>query len=198
MPFALPELPFAINALEPYMSAQTLELHHGKHHRAYATKLVDLTKGTPLAELSLEDVIRKAHGDAKATAIFNNAAQHLNHSFFWECIKPGGSAVPEKLRAALSASFGDFDSFKRKFIDEGLAQFGSGWVWLVDNNGKLEIVKTSNAETPLVHGKRPLLVCDVWEHAYYVDYQNRRGDFLTAFVEHLADWAAVEQRLSAA
>ncbi|MDR3499841.1 MAG: superoxide dismutase [Parvibaculum sp.] len=198
MPFSLPDLPFSLDALQPYMSAKTLELHHGKHHRGYVTKLNELTRGTPFADMPLENVIRKTHDDPSSAAIFNNAAQHLNHSFFWTCMKPGGQAAPERLRKALARSFGDFDGFKRKFVAEGLGQFGSGWIWLVADKGALEIVKTSNAGTPVALDKQPLLVCDVWEHAYYVDYENRRADFLTAFVDHLADWEAVAGRLPAA
>lgn len=196
MTFPLPDLPYAADALQPHMSSTTLELHHGKHHRGYAAKLDELTKDTPFAEMTLEQVVRKSHGDAKATAVFNNAAQHLNHSFFWTCMTPGGSAAPESLKTALAKAFGSFDEFKQKFIDAGLGQFGSGWVWLVENDGKLEIVKTGNAETPVSEGLKPLIVCDVWEHAYYVDYQNRRADYLKVFVDELADWEAVATRLA--
>ena len=197
MIFPLPKLPYATDALQPHMSSTTLDLHYGKHHRGYATKLDGLIKDTPYADMTLEQVVRKSHDDAKATAVFNNAAQHFNHSFFWTCMTPGGSAAPENFKAALADAFGSFDEFKQKFIDAGLSQFGSGWVWLVENDGKLEIIKTSNAETPVAEGLKPLIVCDVWEHAYYIDYQNRRADYLKVFVEELADWAAAAARLSA-
>lgn len=202
MSFPLPDLPYADTALEPHMTKATFDLHHGKHHRAYATKLEELVKDTPYAEMTLEQVVRKSHpdfkkGDAKATAIFNNAAQHLNHSFFWTCMTPGGSKPTPAFADAIAKEFGDFDTFKQAFIDAGMGQFGSGWVWLVDNKGKLEIVKTGNAETPVAEGKKPIIVADVWEHAYYVDYQNRRPDYLKTFVNELADWAAASERFEA-
>lgn len=196
MSFPLPNLPYADTALEPHMSKATLDLHHGKHHRGYATKLDELAAGTPFADMSLEQVVRKSHGDAKTTAIFNNAAQHLNHSFFWTCMTPGGSKPTKALLDALTKEFGSFEKFKEEFIAAGLGQFGSGWVWLVENKGKLEIVKTGNAETPVASGLKPIIVADVWEHAYYVDYQNRRADYLKVFVENLADWAAASERLA--
>lgn len=196
MSFSLPDLPYAVDALEPLMSSDTLKLHHGKHHRAYVSKLVELTKDTPFEEETLEDVICETYGKKDKAAIFNNAAQHWNHSFFWLCMKPGSHAIPEILRSRLSHSFGDPDNFKRKFVNEGLAQFGSGWVWLVEGRNGLEILKTSNADNPLVLDKQPLLVCDVWEHAYYVDYQNRRADYLKYFVDRLVDWESVAKRLS--
>jgi Fe-Mn family superoxide dismutase len=201
MTFPLPDLPYADTALEPHMSKATFDLHHGKHHRAYATKLDELTADTPFAEMTLEQVVRKSHpdfkkGDAKATLIFNNAAQHLNHSFFWTCMTPGGSAPSEAFLAAIDKEFGSFDKFKEAFVAAGASQFGSGWVWLIDNGGKLEIVKTGNAETPVADGKKPIIVCDVWEHAYYVDYQNRRPDYLKVFVNDLADWATASERFA--
>lgn len=196
MSFSLPALPYALDALEPHMSSATLELHHGKHHRAYVSKLVELTKDTPFAEMSVETLIKTTHGKREKSALFNNAAQHWNHSFFWTCMKPGSSSLPEGLRSRLTRSFGGLEGFKQSFLDEGLAQFGSGWVWLVDaGQDRLEIVKTSNADNPMVLGKRPLLVCDVWEHAYYVDYQNRRAEYLKYFLDRLVDWEAVAERL---
>lgn len=193
--FPLPEFPFAMDALEPHMSAITLDLHYDKHHRGYATKLDELVHDTPYAKMTLEQVVCKSHDDAAATAIFNNAAQHLNHSFFWTCMTPDGEDAPENLRTALAKSFGAFERFKQTFIEAGVAQFGSGWVWLVQNGDALEIVKTGNAETPITDGKRPLLVCDVWEHAYYVDHQNRRAEYLKIFLDELVDWSAVAKRL---
>ena len=201
MSFPLPELPYADTALEPHMSKATFDLHHGKHHRAYATKLEELVVDTPYADMTLEQVVRKSYadykkGDPKATAIFNNAAQHLNHSFFWTCMTPGGSKPTQAFLDAIEKDFGSFDKFKEAFVAAGVGQFGSGWVWLVENKGKLEIVKTGNAETPVASGLKPLIVADVWEHAYYVDYQNRRPDYLKVFTDNLADWAAASERLA--
>ena len=193
--FPLPDLPYEHDALEPHMSAVTLLLHHGKHHRTYAEKLDDFIRGTPYEKLTLEEVVKKSHGNPDATKIFNNAAQHLNHSFFWTCMTPGGRDAPENLRKALAKSFGDFERFKQAFIDAGASVFGSGWVWLVQDGNEFKIVKTSNAETPVTDGQTPLMVCDVWEHAYYVDYQNRRPDYLRLFVDHIADWHAASNRM---
>jgi len=195
MPFTLPPLPYPINALEPYMSARTLGLHHGKHHRSYVDKLNELVAGTGFETRSLEEVVRVSHTTADTEAIFNNAAQHWNHSKFWLSIKPkGGGAVPGVLERRLIADFGSVSAFKSEFVNRGLSQFGSGWVWLVETAGRLKVLRTSNAVTPILAGQKPLLVCDVWEHAYYVDYENRRGEFLKAFIEHLVDWnAAVEE-----
>jgi Fe-Mn family superoxide dismutase len=193
MTFKLPELHYAYDGLLPYMSRRTLELHHGKHHQAYVSKLNDLIAGTPFAQMPLEDIVRKSHGDPKMQAIFNNAGQHYNHSKFWLCMKPdGGSAIPHTLEKRLADRFGSLTAFKAEFVARGAAQFGSGWVWLVEKTGGgLDIVTTSNADSPLAAGHKPLLVCDVWEHAYYVDYQNRRPDFLMAFLDHLVDWSSV-------
>jgi len=201
MSFPLPDLPYADTALEPHMTKATFDLHHGKHHRAYATKLEELVKDTPYADMTLEQVVRKSYpdykkGDAKATAIFNNAAQHLNHSFFWTCMTPGGSKPSAAFVEAIDKAFGSFDKFKEAFVAAGVGQFGSGWVWLVEDKGNLEIVKTGNAETPVAEGKKPIIVADVWEHAYYVDYQNRRPDYLKVFTDNLADWAAASERLA--
>ena len=188
-PFALPPLPFAENALEPFISARTLSFHYGKHHKTYVDNLNKFTAGTDLAALPLEEVIKKTSGVLEKAAVFNNAAQVWNHSFFWKSLKPAGGGQPDaKLLARLEKDFGSFDAFKKTFVETGLAQFGSGWVWLVSENGALKVVKTSNADTPLVHDQKPVLTCDVWEHAYYLDYQNRRKDFVEAFVEHLANW----------
>ncbi|MFZ5789385.1 MAG: superoxide dismutase [Pseudomonadota bacterium] len=196
MPFDLPELPYAVDALAPHMSAETLEFHHGKHHRAYVTKLNELVAGTEFESMGLEELIRKSYGDAEHEAIFNNAGQHWNHAQFWLAMKPkGGGAMPGELERRIAADFGSVDAFKRRFVEQGVAQFGSGWVWLVDSDGKLEIMKTANALNPLPFGKPPLLVCDVWEHAYYIDYRNRRPDFLKAFIDYLVDWERVATRL---
>ena len=198
MSFTLPSLPYPINALEPYMSAKTLGLHHDKHHRSYVDKLNELVAGTSFETCSLEDVVRASHAAADTETIFNNAAQHWNHSKFWHSMKPkGGGAVPGALERRLIADFGSVSVFKSEFVNQGLAQFGSGWVWLVETAGRLKILRTSNAVTPILAGYKPLLVCDVWEHAYYVDYENRRGEFLKAFLEHLVDWnAALEKSVA--
>ena len=194
MVFTLPSLPYPINALEPYMSAKTLGLHHGKHHRSYVDKLNELVADTAFESRSLEDVVRVSHTSSDAEAIFNNAAQHWNHSKFWLSMHPkGGGAIPGALERRLVADFGSVSAFKSEFISQGLSQFGSGWVWLVEAAGRLKILRTSNAVTPILADYKPLLVCDVWEHAYYVDYENRRGEYLKTFVEHLVDWnVAVE------
>ena len=198
MAFTLPVLPYLINALEPYVSAKALGLHHGKHHRGYVEKLNELVIGTAFETRSLEDVVRVSHTTADTEAIFNNAAQHWNHSKFWLSMKPGGGgAIPGALQKRIIADFGSVSAFKSEFVNQGLSQFGSGWVWLVETAERLKVLRTSNAVTPILAGHKPLLVCDVWEHAYYVDYENRRGDFLKAFLEHLVDWnAAVEERVA--
>lgn len=192
MTFTLPALPYPANALEPHMSAKTLGLHHGKHHRAYVDKLNELVAGTALETMSLEDVVRGSHATSDRQAIFNNAAQHWNHSKFWISMKPnGGGAIPSELERRLIARFGSIAAFKSEFVAQGLSQFGSGWVWLVETGERLQILKTSNAMTPIADGHKPLLLCDVWEHAYYVDYENRRADFLKSFLDHLVDWEAI-------
>ena len=188
--FVLPALPYTRNALEPHMSARTMEFHFGKHHQAYVDNLSKLVVGTPWAKgISLEEVILESWGMEDKAAIFNNAAQVWNHTFFWKSIKPGGGGLPVgNLMEMIGKSFGSFDEFKNAFLAAAVAQFGSGWVWLVRDGDTLAIVKTSNADTPMVHGQAALLTCDVWEHAYYLDYQNRRKDFVQAFLEHLANW----------
>lgn len=198
MPFTLPELPYATDALQPVMSAETMELHHGKHHQAYVTKLNELIVGTPFESLSLEDIVCRSFGHSDSEGIFNNAGQHWNHSFFWPSMKKNAGGLPAVLESRLNESFGSVDAFKAEFVKEGVAQFGSGWVWLVENEGgDLTVVKTPNGVNPLVLDQTPLLGCDVWEHAYYVDYRNRRPDYLKAFVEQLVDWERVAARLSA-
>jgi Fe-Mn family superoxide dismutase len=196
MAFELPPLPYAVDALAPYISKTTLELHYGKHHRGYVAKLNELVAGTTFETLPLDEIIRSARTTAATQAIFNNAAQHWNHTAFWHSMKPhGGGKVPAALERRIIAQFGSVEAFKSEFIAQGLAQFGSGWVWLVETSGVLRIEKTPNAVTPIVTGDTPLLVCDVWEHAYYVDYQNRRADFLRAFVDHLVNWEAASTGL---
>ncbi|MDA8229989.1 MAG: superoxide dismutase [Magnetospirillum sp.] len=198
MAFELPPLPYAKDALEPHISARTLEFHHGKHHAAYVTNLNNLTKDTPLASKSLEEVILAAAADLPAKqGIFNNAAQVWNHTFFWNCMTKGGGGKPSgKLLARIESDLGGFDKFKEDFKNAAVTQFGSGWAWLVEANGKLEITKTGNADLPLAHGKKALLTVDVWEHAYYLDYQNRRPDFVQAFLDHLVNWDFVAKTLA--
>ncbi len=197
MAFELPPLPFAADALEPHISARTFEFHHGKHHAAYVTNLNNLTKDSDLAGKSLEEVIKIAAADLPAKqGIFNNAAQVWNHTFFWNCLKKGGGGKPgAKLLARIDADLGGFDKFKEDFKNAAVTQFGSGWAWLVLDGGKLKIVKTANADLPLAHGQTALLTVDVWEHAYYLDWQNRRPDFVQAFLDHLVNWDFVEANL---
>jgi Fe-Mn family superoxide dismutase len=189
MNFDLPKLPYDRSALEPFISAKTIDFHYGKHHNAYVNNLNKLIKGTEYANLSLEGIIKKSYKDETAQAIFNNAAQVWNHTFFWNCMKPNGGSAPKgELATKINNTFGSYEEFIQKFKHDAATQFGSGWVWLVDNNGKLEIVKTANADTPVARGQKPLMTIDVWEHAYYLDYQNRRPDFISTFVEKLINW----------
>ncbi len=196
MTFELPALPYPAESLEPHISARTFEYHHGKHHQAYVTNLNNLIKDSPLAVVSLEEIIRQTAKDESKAAIFNNAAQVWNHSFFWQCLsmKGGGDPPPEVL-AKLVSAFGTLDAFKEEFKQAGVTQFGSGWVWLVEEDGKLKIVKTANAMTPLATGQKAIVTCDVWEHAYYLDYQNRRPDFLQVFLDYLINWEFVAQNM---
>ncbi len=192
----LPPLPYAQDALEPHLSAETLGFHYGKHHQSYMDNLNKLIADTPLAGQPLEAIILETAGASDKTAIFNNAAQVWNHTFFWNSMKPDGGGKPEgRLLEMIEGSFGGFDAFRSAFIEAGLAQFGSGWVWLVQDGDTLKIVKTSNADTPAAHGQTALLTCDVWEHAYYLDYQNRRKDFVEAFLDHLANWGFAASQL---
>jgi Fe-Mn family superoxide dismutase len=191
MPFTLPELPFAMDALEPYISKTTLEFHYGKHHQAYVNNLNGLVPGTEFENASLEEIIAKSEGGT-----FNNAAQVWNHSFYWNCLKPNGGGAPEgELAKAIDEFFGSFDSFKEQFSKAAATLFGSGWAWLVkDAYGNLDIVQTNNAGCPLTKGLTPLLTCDVWEHAYYIDKQNARPAYIEDFWK-LVDWDAVAGRL---
>lgn len=190
MTFTLPPLPFAKNALEPHISAQTFDFHHGKHHQAYVTKLNELIAGTEFEKASLEEIILASAKDESKKPLFNNAAQHWNHSFFWECLKPNGGGKPTgELAKKIDSDLGGYEKFAADFKAAAIAQFGSGWAWLAaDKNGKLEILKTSNAELPLTQGKKALLTVDVWEHAYYLDYQNRRPDFVQTCLDKLINW----------
>jgi Fe-Mn family superoxide dismutase len=196
MAIQLPDLPYAKDALAPYISAQTLEFHHGKHHKAYVDNANKLIEGTALANESLETIIRNVAGDVSKAGLFNNAAQVWNHSFYWQCIKQKGGGTPAGAIAdKIRATWGSFEKFKEEFKNAGVTQFGSGWAWLVLDGGTLKITKTANADTPIAHGLRPLLTVDVWEHAYYLDYQNRRPDYLTAFIENLINWDFVNANL---
>lgn len=197
--FKLPELPYAPDALAPYMSAETLEYHHGKHHKAYVDKLNELTASGPFHGLELDEVIRKSAQDPAQKVLFNQAGQHWNHSFFWLSMKAkGGGAIPGALEKQLVTDFGSLDAFMTEFKNACVSQFGSGWGWLVHDGKKLAITKTANADTPLVHGHTALLTCDVWEHAYYIDYRNMRPKYVEAFLTNLVDWDVVEQRYQAA
>lgn len=189
MAFTLPELPYARDALAPHISAETLDFHHGKHHKAYVDKANDLVKGTELESADLETAIRAAW-ERKDAALFNNAAQIWNHTFYWNSMSPNGGGKPSgKLAEAIDRDFGSFEKFAEAFKAAGAGQFGSGWAWLVVKDGKLEIRKTPNAETPITEaGVTPLLTMDVWEHAYYLDFQNRRPDYMGAFLGHLVNW----------
>lgn len=199
MAVELPPLPYDAKALEPHISANTLGFHHGKHHAAYVTNYNNAVKGTALEAKPLEEAIREVAGDASKVAIFNNGAQVWNHTFFWNSMKPNGGGKPSgDLAARINADLGGLDKFKEDFKQAGVTQFGSGWAWLVLDGGKLKITKTANADNPLVHRQTPLLTCDVWEHAYYLDYQNRRPDFIQAFLDHLVNWEFVATNLAKA
>jgi len=189
MAFTLPDLPYARDALAPHISPETLDFHHGKHHKAYVDKANELVKGTELDGANLETVIRSAW-KAGNTALFNNAAQIWNHTFYWNSMSPKGGGKPSgKVAEAIDRDFGSFEKFAEAFKAAGAGQFGSGWAWLVVKGGKLEVRKTANAETPITEaGVTPLLTMDVWEHAYYLDFQNRRPDYMGAFLEHLVNW----------
>jgi Fe-Mn family superoxide dismutase len=194
--FQLPPLPYSQDALAPYISAQTMGFHYGKHHQAYVDNLNKLVAGTPWMGQPLEKVVRDTVGVADKAAVFNNAAQTWNHTFFWQGMKPGGGGKPVgPLMERIEKSFGSFDDFRKAFVDAAVSQFGSGWVWLVQDGSQLKIVKTSNADTPVAHGQTAILTCDVWEHAYYLDYQNRRKDFVEAFLDHLVNWEFVASQL---
>lgn len=189
MTFELPPLPYNIDALEPYISKTTMEFHYGKHHKAYVENLNKLVVGTEFEDLSLEEIITKTVGNEKYTGIFNNAAQAWNHSFFWNSMMPNGGSEPKSdLKEKIERDFGSYDKFKEEFKAAATSQFGSGWAWLVEDGDKLKVMKTSNADTPIAHGLKPIITLDVWEHAYYLDYQNRRADFVEIFLNKLANW----------
>jgi Fe-Mn family superoxide dismutase len=199
MAHTLPALPYDLDALEPHISRQTLEFHHGKHHNAYVTNLNNLVSGSELEGKSLEDTITAVAADASKAGVFNNAAQVWNHSFYWQCMKPGGGGQPSgALADKINADFGSFEAFVEQFKTAGATQFGSGWAWLVLDGGTLKVTKTGNADLPLAHGQTALLTMDVWEHAYYLDYQNRRPDYITTYLEKLVNWDFVAANLAAA
>ena len=189
MSIALPDLPYKEDALAPHISSRTLDFHHGKHHHTYVTNLNKLLEGTAWMGEPLESIIQKTVSITDKAGLFNNAAQVWNHTFYWHSMKPGGGGAPAgDVAKKIKSDFGGYDGFAQKLKDAALAQFGSGWAWLVLKNGKLEVMKTSNADTPIAHGLKPLLTVDVWEHAYYLDYQNRRGDYLDSFIKNLINW----------
>jgi Fe-Mn family superoxide dismutase len=191
MAFSLPPLPYSADALAPHLSRETLELHHGKHHQTYVDKLNDLIDDK--GDADLDEVIRTA----EPGPVFNNAAQHWNHSFYWQCMAPDGGGTPSgELAEAIERDFGSFEAFTEELHQEAATHFGSGWAWLVHDGSKLLVTSTHDADLPLVHGQRALLTIDVWEHAYYVDYRNKRPDYLTAFLDHLVDWTFVSKNLS--
>ena len=197
-PFELPPLPWDESALAPTISARTISLHYGKHHRTYVEKLNELVAGTRFAEMPLEQVIASTVGGEENKKIFNNAAQAWNHTFFWNCLKPKGGKPGKTIAARLDEDFGGIEKFKEQLAQTAVETFGSGWAWLVDRNGKLEVVSTSNAGTPITMGATPLLTIDVWEHAYYLDYENRRPEFVKAVIDNLLDWSWAEQQLDKA
>jgi len=194
MAHTLPDLPYAKDALQPHISSETLDFHHDKHHAAYVNNLNKLIEGTDWANRSLEEIVLEAKG-----GIFNNGAQHYNHSFFWKCLKPGGGGKPQgELLDAIGKDFGSFDRFLEDFSKTCATHFGSGWGWLVMNNGKLELMSTANADTPIAHGVTPLLTIDVWEHAHYIDYRNARPKFIETVMNHLVNWDFVAKNFAAA
>ena len=192
----LPDLPYSKDALQPYMSAETLELHHDKHHQAYVTNGNKFIEEQNLSESSINEIVINSYKNNNAP-VFNNVSQHINHIHFWEIMSnnPEGK-IPGELESKITDDFGSVDQMKNDFINAGITQFGSGWCWLVLNNGKLEVTKTPNAENPIVHGHIPLLGCDVWEHSYYVDFKNRRPDYLKSFIDNLVNWEKVNEEFT--
>ncbi|HEY5582005.1 MAG TPA: superoxide dismutase [Rhodoferax sp.] len=196
-PHVLPALPYAENALEPVITAKTMSFHYGKHHKGYVDNLNKLIAGTEYADLSLEKIITSTAGKPEKTAIFNNAAQTWNHTFYWNSMRPkGGGEPPAALKQKIEASFASVDACKKELASAAVSQFGSGWAWLVLEGGKLKVVKTGNADAPLQKGMKPLLAIDVWEHAYYLDYQNRRADYVNAVLDKLINWEFALQNAS--
>jgi Fe-Mn family superoxide dismutase len=196
MAFTLPDLPYAHDALVPYMGEETLQLHHGKHHQTYVTNLNNLIEGTELAGKTLEEIVVASANDSAKAGIFNNAGQHWNHNLFWRVMKKGGGGKPGgELAKRIEHDFGSFEAFAEQFKQAGITQFGSGWAWLSLDGDKLKVSKTPNGANPLVDGMRPILGIDVWEHAYYLDYRNRRADYIAAFLNHLVNWEEVGAEL---
>lgn len=196
MAVVLPALPFEKNALEPYISSQTLDFHHGKHHNTYVVNLNNLIKDTELDTKSLESIILLTVEDSTKTAVFNNSAQVWNHTFYWNSLTPNGGGVPSgAIASMIDADFGSYANFAKAFKDAALTQFGSGWAWLGVDNKKLSIIKTSNADTPIAHGIIPLLCIDVWEHAYYLDYKNARAEYVDNVINHLLNWEFANKNL---
>ena len=196
MIFELPKLDYLTSSLAPIMSEETLNLHHGKHHQTYITNLNKFIEGSDMSQMTLEEIIIHSSKDKSKSGIFNNASQHWNHMMFWKCMKPrGGGSMPKKLKDRIKSDFGSEEAFKKQFIQAGITQFGSGWCWLSIDNGKLVVSKTSNAENTLIHNMKPVLGCDLWEHSYYVDYKNRRPEYLENFYEKLINWEFVESNL---
>jgi Fe-Mn family superoxide dismutase len=201
VPFELPPLPYDKSALEPTVSADTLNYHHGKHHKAYIDKTNELARKAGMEGKSLVEIVKatSAKDDKDSKKLFNNAAQAWNHTFYWHSMKPGGGGKPTgALAAAIDKDFGSFDAFAREFTEAATTQFGSGWAWLVFDGGKLKVIKTGNADTPIAHGKTPLLTIDVWEHAYYLDYQNKRPDYVKAWLEKVANWEFAAENFASA
>jgi Fe-Mn family superoxide dismutase len=199
MALELPALPYAYDALGPYMSKETLEFHHDKHHMAYVTNGNNALKDSPLADKSIEEICKAAYAEKNAPLI-NNVGQHYNHIHFWSWMKPngGGKKIPGRLQAAIDSDLGGYDKMRTDFIQAGVTQFGSGWCWIAKKDGKLTIMKTPNGENPLMHGASPILGCDVWEHSYYIDYRNLRPKYLEAFVDNLINWDYVDEMFSKA
>lgn len=196
MAIELPLLPFSKNALEPYISSQTLDYHYGKHHNTYVINTNNLIKGTHLENASLEEIIKTSFKDPSQVGLFNNAAQVWNHTFCWHSLSPNGGGAPTgKIAAMINQDFGSYDDFAKRFKEAALGQFGSGWAWLVVIEGKLAIHKTSNADTPMVHGMTPLLCIDVWEHAYYLDYKNVRAEYVDNVINRLLNWEFANRNL---
>ena len=198
MAFELPPLPYAYDALQPFMSKETLEFHHDKHHQAYVTNGNKLLEGSGLEGKSLEEIVKASY--SKNAGLFNNAGQHFNHLHFWNWMKKdgGGRSLPERLQKAIDSDLGGYDKARDEFIKAGMGQFGSGWCWIAFKDGKLAIMKTPNGENPLVHGAKPILGCDVWEHSYYIDYRNARPKYLEAWFDNLVNWAYVEELFESA
>jgi len=199
MTIQLPDLPYAKDALAPHISAKTLEFHHDKHHAAYVTNANKMIAGTPLADKPLVDIIRAAAEDPSKKGLFNNSAQVWNHTFLWQSMAPKGGGAPKgEIAERIQHDFGGYEKFAEQFSAAAVGQFGSGWAWLVLDGGKLKVEATANADMPLVHGKTALLTCDVWEHAYYLDFQNRRPDYVKTFLEHLVNWDFANANLKGA